>query len=78
MGYQLDETGKKCVGEYKNRMPTMNMFKIKQQGNKSLVAVDSNSLNVDRLLRIIGIIADGYCEDMTTICWVVVGCSSGT
>ena len=23
MGYQLDETGKKCVGEYKNRMLTV-------------------------------------------------------
>ena len=23
MGYQLDETGKKCVGEYLSRMPTV-------------------------------------------------------
>ena len=58
MGYQLDETGKKCVGEYKNRMPTVSdlrtCLKLSNQ-DMSFLVVDNKLLNVDRLLGIIGI-----------------------
>lgn len=33
MGYQLDETGKKCVGEYLNRMPTVSDLRTCLQFN---------------------------------------------
>ena len=73
MGYQLDETGKKCVGEYKNRMQTVsdinvniNMFKNNQETNKYILTVEnysSNGIRFPRIIviwRLIYLSADGY------------------
>ena len=46
MGYQLDETGKKCVGEYKNRVQTVSgdlKICLKPPGKTYLLALENCS-----------------------------------